>query len=123
MPDERSKGEGTSWEGEDFSTCSHRAAVVGVPRCRCCAGSSWEKGLVASLPRGLRCTAQVWIWAAQDLGEAGFDGNVKVPGCAELHTTTADHYTARQGGYLYAGVQLFVETQCYETLSSCLQEG
>lgn len=33
----------------------------------------------------------MWIWAAQALGEAGFDGSVKVLSSAEIHTTTADH--------------------------------
>lgn len=65
----------------------------------------------------------MWIWAAQALGEAEFDGSAKVPSSAELHSTTADHCIAGRGGYLYAGVQLFVETDYDETLPSCLQEG
>ena len=78
-----------------LTTCNHRAAVVGMPQCQCWAEMTREKELVDSLPRGLWCTAGMWIWAAQALGEAGFDGSVKVPSCAELHTTTADHCIAR----------------------------
>lgn len=77
-----------------LTTCSHRAAVVGMPRCQCCAGSARGKELADSLPRRLWCTAAMWSGAAQDLGEAGFDGSVKVPSCAELHAATADHLAA-----------------------------
>lgn len=58
----------------------------------------------------------MWIWAAQAPGEARFDGSAKVPSSAELTTVL-------RGIFLYAGVQLFVETEDNETLSSCLQEG
>lgn len=56
------------------------------------------------------------IWAAQALGETGFDGRAKVPSSAELTTLL-------WGGFLCAGVLLFVEREYNETLSSCLQEG
>lgn len=58
----------------------------------------------------------MWIWVAQALGETGFDGRAKVPSSAELTTVL-------WGGFLCAGVQLFVEREYSETLSSCLQEG
>jgi len=50
--------------------CSQRAAVVGMPRCQCCAGSMWEKEPVDPLPRELWCAAGMGIWAAQASGRS-----------------------------------------------------
>lgn len=48
---------------------------------------------------------------------------MEVQGCPVVLSSTppADHCLC--GGFLYAEVQLFVETEYNETLSPCLQEG